>query len=697
MEEGNEDEGEDFSFQYQCPSYHVPLGRDSVSLSKSGGGLRWHALATPSDTWLGVRWYSGRLFATLSPGVCPPLDYFVHCDKNYSHRRGELVKRGFYCEATKTHAAGSNGRHTFCVLEWDALIFLLEIRNAQLACRCCPKETYDAAELWQWQHFARQVPYGCTPEALGYAAEAANQVTTATTKGNELGQNNRKARNAGRKKMSSQARLEQVARSVLRNSKTEAQNILKLTELFTECQKEGITYALDDWARQLADPDRRLPLHLLTGITNQSAKRIGRLQSQKSATEAKQEKQQRAQRKRSLIPKRFRKQVDEHGVEHDVEEQIEQLVVDVAEQIWAEDSNLTSHYRTARMACQNEFALSKECRDYWVRVWEALTSKLPRGVLGITKPESEREVLRAIFESACNGEFEKLNRRDHYAMRVKHPDGWSCCVPNLMDDYTVEKREKDLRTRLVGELHIDADHNPDNPHASQPIAAFEHSDENPIKYNTDLRKRMAPGTTLTDVNTLATTLTIGNCGALALGAERKLVVERRAPKTSDECGSDESGSDDDDEPTTVSIERWMRIADTTTLVVQWATQNADAFLGSGNVSLTVALELWIDGTTIGGRPSVASYIKLRPIGNALVGDGPDAADQLMDASKRNAYLKDRLLLLCDDTRETREVYETIIRLICAQLRNTVNSSLPIRLPTRRVITLDLQVEPIRGE
>ena len=84
---------------------------------------------------------------------------------------------------------------------------------------------------------------------------------------------------------------------------------------------------------------------------------------------------------------------------------------------------------------------------------------------------------------------------------------------------------------------------------------------------------------------------------------------------------------------------------------------------------------------------------MRPIGNTVVGVGPDAADKLMDPKQKNSYLKNRLLLLCDDTRETREVYESTLRLICAQLRATTNSSLPIKLPNGRTITLDLQVEP----
>eukprot|EP01043_Picozoa_sp_COSAG02_P127087 COSAG02_NODE_64411_length_260_cov_1.273292_1_plen_50_part_10 len=49
-----------------------------------------------------------------------------------------------------------------------------------------------------------------------------------TAKRNELGQSNRKAQSAGRKKLSSHARLEQVAKDFVRTDKTEAHKIVQL-------------------------------------------------------------------------------------------------------------------------------------------------------------------------------------------------------------------------------------------------------------------------------------------------------------------------------------------------------------------------------------------------------------------------------------------------------------------------------------
>ena len=57
--------------------------------------------------------------------------------------------------------------------------------------------------------------------------------------------------------------------------------------------------------------------------------------------------------------------------------------------------------------------------------------------------------------------------------------------------------------------------------------------------------------------------------------------------------------------------------------------------------------------------------------------------------------RDRLLLLCDDTRETREVYETSFD----RARSCATQQIPASQSrcSTAVITLDLQVEPIRGE
>jgi hypothetical protein len=678
-EEEEEEEEEETAppVTFVLPAHLPPVGRD---LSMTRGDLKWSVVEGPTADVI-VRWCQGRLFVALPPDNCPaPLSFFIRTDTNFSKRREHIRKHNLYCEM-------SEGKQKRCVLEWDALILLLEIRNTGLGICSPAKEKHaDTHELHDWQHFARQLPYRCSPESLGYDDTHAPQTKTARTKRNELGQSNRKAKHAGRKKLSSHTRLQQVAQTFAELSTAQH---TKLAKLFTECQKEGMTYALDEWAAALHSPDRRLPLHLLTRITNQSAKRIRALQSGMSATECVDEKQQRAQRKQSKIPTRFRTHRDDDGGEQDISELVEDIVDHVAESVWSSHDNLKDQYPTLRVACDNEFDLSKQCRGFWQEVWEEVNGHddLPAGVLGVTTLEHERAVLVAIFEHTCDSEFTKLNQREHYQLRLQHPDGWSVAVPNLMEDYGREKREKDLRERSVGAISL-----------AGPVVPLEHSEENPIRYCTELRTQMAPDQKLTDVNTLLSELDKGTCGALALGAERQVVVEQNAPRDTE---LEDAESDDDEiEPTFECSEkllRWVRIADTTTLVVQWAMQNAGAFLGEGSMRITVAIELWLDGTSIGGRPSVAAYMKMRPIGNASVGDGPDAADKLMDATKKTAYLKDRLLLLADDTRETREVYETIIRLLCAQLRATVNSSLPLKLSSGRTITLDLQVEPIRGD
>ena len=681
------DGGDANSAVFYCPTRLEPVGRDPKGLVLSGGRLPWVAISnTPSQTTLRVRYYSSRLFVVLDD-ACPPLQWFIDTtDTNYSHRRAELRKFGWYCETDH------NGRGGMCVIEWDAFLWLLDIRNKQCikGLRCVPAAPYDdKTELHRWVHWARQIPYS------PLCPRQPSAMTSTATKDNQIGQKNRKARGAGRKALSTWSALEAAAQTVLRrvSLKTEAQKVQAVASLMIECQKEGMTYALDEWKRQVRDPDRRLPLHLLTGITNQSAKRVRQILCGLSSTEAKTEKQQRAIRTRAEIPKRFRSRENDEDGEEPIETVVQDAVMDVAERVWAAHSDLRAQYGTIRSACEHNFALSKACPRFWQTLLAEMhhSEEMPSGLLGMCEEATDRRILRAIVEKACGSTFERRERSYRYQMAVQHPDGWRVLVPNLLEDYEVSKREADLASRCVGELHINPDHDPDNPSAADPVPAF--NDD----INMKSRVLLAPGKARPTSNPadIVKELDKGTYGALLVGAERKLVVERDAPKsTSPE--SDESDEDEEDQ-LLENIERWFRIHDTTYLTVQWVVLNAGAFLGEGNVRLTVGLEMWIDGTTIGGRPTIAVYMLVRPIGNAEVGDGPDAADRLMDSEKRNEYLKNRLVCLCEDTRETREVYEKLIALLCVQLRATTDSTLKVRLKNRRTITLDVQVEPIRGD
>ena len=249
-----------------------------------------------------MRWHSGRLFVKLTAANCPPLTTFVDkTDTKFSDRRKLVHKWGWYCETISESV----------VVEWDVLIFLLEIRNKKVGCRCSPTQKHaDEEELHRWICWARQLPHLLTAEDLGCDSEAPNEsdLQIEHSEQAEIGQSNRN-KNKSRLKLSNRTRLETVAQKVLRNAKltTEDAKVKALSELMVECQQEGMTYSLDQWGKQISDPDRRLPLHLLTGITNQSAKRIRALQSGLSQSEAKEEKRRRGAERKRKIPRRFHK------------------------------------------------------------------------------------------------------------------------------------------------------------------------------------------------------------------------------------------------------------------------------------------------------------------------------------------------------------------------------------------------------
>lgn len=68
-----------------------------------------------------MRWHSGRLFVKLNTANCPPLQKFVDkTDGNFNQRRKLIHQWGWYCETVQSQKSKS------VVVEWDALIFLLE-------------------------------------------------------------------------------------------------------------------------------------------------------------------------------------------------------------------------------------------------------------------------------------------------------------------------------------------------------------------------------------------------------------------------------------------------------------------------------------------------------------------------------------------------------------------------------------------
>ena len=75
------------------------------------------------------------------------------------------------------------------------------------------------------------------------------------------------------------------------------------------------------------------------------------------------------------------------------------------------------------------------------------------------------------------------------------------------------------------------------------------------------------------------------------------------------------------------------------------------------------------GTTIGGHSSVASQITFRP-----------QDEELFDEDLGHTrYLRSRILNICDDTRETREVYELLVSIAAVQMHFAATNGAPLHL------------------
>eukprot|EP01045_Picozoa_sp_COSAG04_P034306 COSAG04_NODE_7456_length_1126_cov_1.154820_1_plen_338_part_01 len=129
------------------------------------------------------------------------------------------------------------------------------------------------------------------------------------------------------------------------------------------------------------------------------------------------------------------------------------------------------------------------------------------------------------------------------------------------------------------------------------------------------------------------------------------------------------------------VRRWARFLDPRALAVQWVLLHALHIPGTGDTTIKLAMEPWLDGTTIGGKSCVGGTLTFRPI-DCDVGD-----DQ---------HIKPRVCMYADNTRETREVYELLVRILSMQMFTATESDLQINTGTRR-ITVQLQAEAVRGD
>jgi hypothetical protein len=226
------------------------------------------------------------------------------------------------------------------------------------------------------------------------------------------------------------------------------------------------------------------------------------------------------------------------------------------------------------------------------------------------------------------------------------------------------QREADLASQSHGEVHClstarpistsDIEHTAEFRNRFNPpkLAAEESDDESDNELTDD---------ELTD-DELCAALKKGEFGSLTLGVERQILTEGGA------------------------CTRWARFLDPRVLAMQWVLQeahNIEAPDDETDETIELKIEPWVDGTTIGGHPIVASLLTFRPVDESII-----AGDR---------YLRPRINIIADDTRETREIYELLVGIMMVQMRHASQREMKVKVSAHRTITVKLQIEAVRGD
>jgi len=267
--------------------------------------------------------------------------------------------------------------------------------------------------------------------------------------------------------------------------------------------------------------------------------------------------------KNRSVPKRFR------------DDPAKSMLLAFVETEWSLSDALSDQYETCIDACKDGFALSEEDKMFWGRVRqrarESVPSEggLPSGVLDTNSSSRKHdpEYIKNLVELESGGEFTSAERDGHE--RLQHAFGeYSVAHPKSLPKITKKTREKDLKTEAHGEIkqaRADAAY-------LQPIAADD------VENSGAFRHRLNPDgdRDLTDED-LVKELQKGEMGCkLTLGVEREILTEKGTCK------------------------RAARFLDPRILVAQWVLQWEKQFeQQEGNQTIDLAMEPWMDGTTIG--------------------------------------------------------------------------------------------------
>ena len=312
----------------------------------------------------------------------------------------------------------------------------------------------------------------------------------------------------------------------------------------------------------------------------------------------------------------------------------------MTEQKWSESTALKGAHPTARAAAEaGDFCVTAVDRDFWKKVRLECESQvgdgMPSEVLGLVteggqlvrRPQAaakDNKNIRKAFEIFVTGEvgaFAPAQRDDRHRLAVEL-DGYHIPFPRMMPDTSKAQRESDLQSLSYGEIR--AEGAVDAPHM-QPLSVAD------VKHTQTFRNTLNPNgaANLSDAD-LSAAMQKGENGGTYLGVDRQIETEGG------------------------KVRNRARFLDARALACQWMVQSASELDGEGDQTIEVAMEPWIDGTTIGGHSCVAALLTFRPVDPAA-----------LDGEK---HLRPRIAIFANDTRETREVYELFVRILAVQLR-----------------------------
>lgn len=619
-------------------------------------------------TELKIRWHQGIMFVKLTVESCPPLALFLDDGKGNSHwnkRMKVVVDQGYYIELQKKRT-GANSCERYAVVEVDALLWLLVQRNRKSTGATSihiPTEKIDKRMLHEWQHWTRQASALFTASKLGYTPGCSSTIddTMLTDLVDDTCSPLIRPKHNGKRRLQVESEYDEQAyqdaakkRIKAQETETPAQKEQRLADLLIETHASGMMDLKNRMERQVT-ASRRLFAHYCSRSTLYSRDRLRNALECESTTATAMVQEEYGKRPADGAPPRFK-----------TPEAIDAFLLLVEEE-WTCNAALSSQYDSCVEACEAGFALSTECNRFWgnvrtrARASVGKENGVPTGVLDtlLSSKKHDPMHIRHAIEAHVGSCFDTRKKRERH--RIHHEFGeYVCEQPHLIPNTRKEQRESDLQTESYGEIRRVG---PASAAHMQPITADQ------VENRVAFRNRLNPaGNAAMSDATLSAKLQQGEMRqALLLGVEREIVTENGRCK------------------------RLARFLDPRLLAAQWVLQWEKAFAQTeGNQTIVVAMEPWMDGkqskrtnvraatngdcpnvtgTTIGGHSSVASQITFRP-----------QDEELFDEDLGHTrYLRSRILNICDDTRETREVYQLLVSIAAVQMHFAATNGVPLHL------------------